>query len=163
MTAQDPLDGKDQSAHGAVAIDGLDGVRRARRMITAGRWRKRRNGRPVKMDEALEEGRCKLAHGLGSLPGASLRPNKPGALHKRQNLRTSDLCRVLTWINNKDCIKAGSEAGLGQTPAFRDHSPGSVPGHRIAVLPDCHKYSTVDTGASGKVVQTHALDGKTGA
>lgn len=163
MTAQDPLDGKDQSARGAVAVDGLDGVRRASRMITAGRWRKRRDGRPVEMDEALEKGRCDGTHGLGGLPDADQLPDQPGSLHECLNLGTPHCCRILPRINDKNGIKAADKTGFGQAPAFRYHTPGPVPGYRIAVLPDRHEDGPVNAGTGREVMQTHALDGTSGA
>jgi hypothetical protein len=87
-------------------------------MITAGRWRQGRNDRPVNMDEALEEGRCELAHGLGSLTGAGLRPNQPGALHQRPYLRAPDSGAVLPRINDKDSVKPTGKTWLGQAPTF---------------------------------------------
>ena len=163
MTAQDPLDGKDQSVRGAVAVDGLDGVRRASRMITAGRWRKRRNCRPVEMDEALEQGRCDGVHGSGNLPGVGQRPNQPGTLHERLYLGTAGPCRVLPWINDKDSVKASGKRRFCQAPAFRYHTPSPVPGHRVAVLPDRHEDSPGEAGAGGEVVKAQALDGAAGA
>jgi hypothetical protein len=114
------------------------------------------------MDKALEEGRCEVAHGLGSRPGVGHGPNQPGALHERSYLRTPDSRAVLPRINDKNGIKAVGESWLEQAPAFRYHTPGPVPDHRIAILPDCHEDSPVGTGGGGKVMQTHALDGTAG-
>jgi hypothetical protein len=163
MTAQDPLDGKDQSAGSAMAVEGLQGVRRTRRVITAGRRRQRGDDRPVETNEALEQGRCDGAHGLCSLPGAGCRPDQPGTLHERPNLGTTDCCRIFPGIDDKNGIKAAGKARLCQAPAFRHHTPGPVPGYRIAVLPDCHEDSPVDAGAGCTIVHTHTLDGTAGA
>lgn len=158
MTAQDPFDGKDQSAPCAVAVYGLQGVRRTRRIITAGRWRKRRDERPVEMDEALEQGRCKRAHGLGRLSGGDHRPKQTGTLHKRPHLGAPDSGRVFPWINDNNGIETTGDTGFSQAPAFGHHTPGPVPGHRVAVLPDRHEDGPGCTGTGGKIVQAHALD-----
>jgi hypothetical protein len=159
MTAQDPLDGKDQSAGGTVAVYGLQGVRRARRMIAAGRRRQRRDYRPVEMDKTLEQGRCDGAHGLDGLPGAGQRPDKSGPLNKCLYLGAADCRAVLPRINDKNGIETAGKRRFGQTPALRYHTPGPVPGHRIAVLPDRHEDGPGNTGSGTEVVQAHAFDG----
>ena len=163
MTAQDPFDGKDQSVCGTVAVDGLQGVCRARWMITAGRWGQGRDNRPVNMDEALQEGRCDGAHDLGSLPGAGHRPNQSGALHERLYLGASDGGAVLPGINDKNSIVTTDKSWLGKSPAFRHHQTGPVPGHCIAILPDCHEDSPDCRGACSTIVHTHTFDGAAGA
>ena len=158
MTAQDPLCGEDQSGYGAMAVDGLQGIRRARRMISAGRRLERRDERPVEMDKTLEQGRYGVAHGLRGLPDRGRRPEQAGTLHKRPHLGTADSRGIVPRINDKNGIETAGKRRFGQSPAFRHHTPGPVPGHRVAVLPDRHKDGPGGTGAGGKIVQAPALD-----